>query len=407
MKTSDPPSTDLALWRYGVISELLHRDPAGRTKREVRDDLTQPEYRFPDGELGKISPETLRKWLARFKTGGLAALADQDRCDKGSTLVPLAIIERIRTLREEHPCWTLAVLFRQLIPEKVWNARSPSAAALYRFCRVSGLERKPASPKNFRSFAFSEFGNLWIADFLHGPKLFINKQKRKTYVHFILDDATRFVVSAGVFLHEDVEVLIAELKQAIRCHGIPQRFYSDNGAAYRSKHLRVVGARLQMQMPHTPPYQPEGRGKIERLFRTLREQFLAVTTAKTLVELSRELQEWLAGYHQSLHDTLRCTPLQKRVTAVSVCRRLPEATPVDPLFFMERKCRVYNDGTIRLKRAIFEVPGAPPGKNIIVFYDPTDPKRVWYGETLHPARLLDRERNARRFKRPPARKENL
>lgn len=407
MTESHHPPSDLALWRYGVISQLLHRDPAGRTIQEVLDELARLEYRFPDGRLRKLSPETLRKWLARYRIGGLASLADQDRCDKGRTLVPRPIVERIRTLRENHPRWTLAVLFRQMLQETLWNGRSPSAAALYRFCRASGLERKPCTPSDRRSFAFDEFGSLWIADFLHGPKLFINKQKRKTYVHAILDDATRFVVGAGVFLHEDVEVLIAELKQAVRCHGIPQRFYTDNGAAYRSRHLRIVGARLQIQMPHTPPYQPQGRGKIERFFRTLREQFLAVTTAKTIEELSRELQEWLARYHQSLHDSLGCSPLQKRVTTAAVCRRLPEATPVDLLFFMERRCRVYNDGTIRLRRTILEVPGAPPGGRVTVFYDPANPARVWYGETLQPARLLDRQRNAHRFECPPARKEIL
>ncbi len=405
MKESHHPPTDLALWRYGVISPLLHRDPAGRTIEEVLDELALPQYRLPDGRLHKFSPETFRKWLARYRIGGLASLADQDRCDKGRTMVPSAIVEKIRALRELHPRWTLAVLFRQLLSDNIWNGRSPSAAALYRFCRVSGLERKPVTPEDCRSYGFGEFGCLWIADFLHGPKLFLNKQKRKTYIHAILDDATRFVVAVGVFLHEDVEVLIAELKQAIRCHGIPQRFYTDNGAAYRSRHLRIVGARLQIQMPHTPPYRPQGRGKIERFFRTLREQFLAVTAAKTLEDLSRELQEWVARYHQTLHDSLDCSPLQKRVTTASVCRRLPEATPVDPLFFMERRCRVYNDGTIRLKRAILEVPDATPGGRVTVFYDPTNPTRVWYGETLTPARLLDRLQNARRHQGPPARKD--
>lgn len=405
MTTPHPPTSDLALWRYGIISPLLHRDPDGKTQLEALEELARPEYRFPDGHLQKISSETLRKWLSRFRIGGLASLDDQERCDKGRTLIPAETIERIRSLREEHPRWTLAVLFRRLLEEKVWNGNSPSGASLYRFCRVSGLERKPALEGDRRSFAFEDFGNLWIADFLHGPKLLINKQKRKTYLHVILDDATRYVVAAGVYLQEDVEVLIGELKQAVRCHGIPQRFYSDNGSAYRSRHLRVVGARLRLQMPHTPPYQPQGRGKIERFFRTLREQFLAVTSAKSIQELSRGLQEWLATYHQTLHDSLGCSPLQKRVTTTSVCRRVPESIPIDPLFLMERRCRVYSDCTIRFKRTTLEVPQATPGQRVTIYFDPTDPARVWYGENFQPARILDRHRNAHRFDRPPARKE--
>jgi len=399
------PPTDLALWRYGLISPLLHRDPEGRTAQDVLDGLARTTYLDPDGRSRQLSPETLRKWVSRFRLGGLPALDDQPRSDKGSTQIPEPILERVRSLREDHPRWTLAVLFRQLAVEGAWNGVRPSLAALYRYCRAAGLERKPAGAVDCRSFSFDSFGSLWIADFLHGPRLSIRGQKRKTYLHVIIDDATRYVVAAGVFLHEDVEVLIGELKQAIVCHGIPQRFYTDNGAAYRSRHLRIVGARLAMQMPHTPPYRPQGRGKIERFFRTLREQFLAVTEANALETLRQDLQRWLATYHESRHDALGCSPLQKRVTTESVCRRLPEAAVVEPLFFMERRCRVYHDGTVRLRRRTLEVPGCDPGGRVLVLYDPTQPDRVWYGDPLKLARPLERSANARRFQGPPPRKE--
>lgn len=399
------PPTDLALWRYGLISALLHRDPGGRTVQELLDDAARPTYRDPQGRSRRLSPETLRKWLSRYRVSGLAGLADRKRSDSGATSVPPALIERIRTLRTEHPRWTLAVLFRFLYRENAWNGRTPSAAALYRFCRASGLERKPASPDDCRSFAFEEFGSLWVADFLHGPRVLVGKERRKTYIHVILDDATRFVVAGGIFLRESVDTLIAELKQAVRCHGVPQRFYSDNGAAYRSRHLRVVGGRLQIEMPHTPPYRPQGRGKIERFFRTVREQFLNVTSAHTFEELRQGFQAWISTYHQTLHETLECTPLQKRVCASSVCRVVPEGIPIDPLFFMERRCRVYNDGTVRFRRRSFEVTDCLPGSRVTVFYDPEDSAKIWYGETYQPARPLNRESNARRFMRPPARKE--
>lgn len=397
-----PP--EIALWRYGLISPLLHRDPGGRSLQEVLDDLATAEYRDPVGGVKRLSPETLRKWLTRYRIGGLAALADQERSDKGKSLVPEAVLDRVRALRADHPRWTLAVIFRTLLQEKTWNGITPSAAALYRCCRLQNLERKPA-PANCRSFAFEDFGGLWVADFLHGPRLGIGKQKRKTYLHAILDDASRFVVSAGVFLSEDVENLIAELKRAIRCYGIPQRFYTDNGAAYRSRHLRIVGGRLSIQMPHTPPYRPQGRGKIERFFRTLRDQFLATTNARTIDELRLGLQNWILEYHQTVHETLEVTPLQKRAVLHSVCRLFPETTQIESLFYMERRCRVYNDGTIRFKRRSFEVPEVLPGSRVTILFDPAAPHRVWYGEHLFLARLLDRTANARRFDHPPARKE--
>jgi hypothetical protein len=158
-------------------------------------------------------------------------------------------------------------------------------------------------------------------------------------------------------------------------------------------------------MPHTPPYRPQGRGKIERVFRTIREQFLDTTPARSLEELRQGFQEWLLTYHRTIHEGLGCSPLQKRATVSSVCRILPEGTPVDPLFFMERRCRVYNDRTITFKRIPFEVPECSPGSRVTIFFDPANPTRIWYGDTLQPARPLDRQANAKRFDHPPSRKE--
>lgn len=118
------------------------------------------------------------------------------------------------------------------------------------------------------------------------------------------------------------------------------------------------------------------------------------------------MQNWILEYHQTVHETLSVTPLQKRAVMPSVCRIFPEGTPIEPLFYMERRCRVYNDGTIRFKRRSFEVPEVLPGSRVTIYFDPATPTRVWYGEHFHLARPLDRITNARRFDHPPARKEN-
>jgi hypothetical protein len=67
---------------------------------------------------------------------------------------------------------------------------------------------------------------------------------------------------------------------------------------------------------------------------------------------------------------------------------------------MQRRCRVYNDGTIRLRKKRFEVPGALPGSTIDVFYLPWDPTWVCYGNDRLHARLVDQHANAHRFQHP-------
>ena len=56
--------------------------------------------------------------------------------------------------------------------------------------------------------------------------------------------------------------------------GLPRRLYVDNGSAFRSNALKYACARLGVALLHSRPYIPQGRGKIERFFRTVRMQFL-------------------------------------------------------------------------------------------------------------------------------------
>lgn len=393
---------DLALWRFGIISPLLHREANNSGLGETLAQMARQSYVHPDGKMIELSPETIRKWLYRFNQGGLDALGNKERSDKGRYELPDGLADVVFELRKQHPRWTLALLLSELIKSGHWDGLKPSRSSLYRFARARNLMRDPhlQTTLQHRSFAFEKFGQLWTADFLHGPKLRINSKKRKTYLHAIMDDSSRYVVGAGFYLNEKVESLIEELMTAGRIFGLPQRFYVDNGAAYASRHLKIICARLSMHLIHTPPYQPQGRAKIERFFRTLREQFLARHRFKTLEQMNKELAAYLAEYHQRPHNTLKCPPLAKRLNSENVCRNLPEVADVEALFRMEKCCRVYNDGTIRLKKHSFEVPGCRPNSRVKVYFMPWDLSRVYYGEDMTPAKPLSRTANAKRFQHP-------
>jgi hypothetical protein len=64
---STPDSADLAMWRYGIISILLHRNEDDETLEEVLIRLSSQQYRKPDGRFVLYSPETLRKWFYRYR----------------------------------------------------------------------------------------------------------------------------------------------------------------------------------------------------------------------------------------------------------------------------------------------------------------------------------------------------
>ncbi len=401
MELTDENMT-LAIWRYGIISPLLHQHPDQGRKGELLEEMSRRTFVRDNGEQITLSPETIRKWLARYQQGGLPALADKERCDKGKHNVPETLIDAMTKTRKAHPRWTMTRLFDHLIAEGIWNGQRPSQSTLYRFAKSHNLLRDPHRQpvRSCRSFAFDVFGQLWMADFLHGPKIKQGRHKRKTYLHVILDDSARYVVSGGFYLSEKVESLICDLMAAVRRYGIPQRFYTDNGPCYASRHLKVVCARLGTQLIHTPPYRPQGRGKIERLFRTVRDQFLATDSSKSMDQLNSAFQKWLSAYHLAIHGTLGCPPIKKRLEGGCACRPMPEVADIESLFMMERRCRIYKDGTIRLFKQIYELIDPMPGKRVTVYYTPWDLSCIYYGTFLKPAFRLNMSANAHRFDHP-------
>jgi len=394
---------ELAVWRYGIISILLHRNEE-ETLEEALIGLADRQYRKPDGRFVSYSPETLRKWFYRYRNGGLPALNDTPRKDTGTHgSVPKLISDRLFELRSKHPRWRLSRMLGELIRENLWNMKSPARSTLYRFSQTANLHRDPHLSVHVpaRPFEYEFFGQLWMADFLHGPKIREKGNKRKTYLHAIMDDATRYVVHTGFFTSESTEIMMTELMASIRTHGKPIRFYTDNGACYASKHLKFACANLGIHLIHTPPGKPRGRGKVERFFRSVRDQFLDGENppAHTLEGLNKAFMEWVSSYHKRIHSSLGVSPLQKRLSHQSACNPLPEAVEIEPLFRMKRRCKVYLNNTVRLKRGIYEVMDALPGQRVDVWFMPWNLDMVWYGPEMKPAKPVDLKQNAHRKRR--------
>lgn len=392
---------DLALWRFGILAPLLHREAQGTTQAEMLHQITQKQWVRPDGDPIQLHPDTLRKWLYRYQKRGLAGLKNDDRKDKGKQGLAESLTTALFQLRDAHPRWTVQRLLNETQAQGIWNGQRPSRATLYRFVKTHHLQRDPhRAPPTSRSFAFESFGQLWMADFLHGPKIRDGRQRRKTYLHAILDDASRFIVQAGFYGAETVETLIQEMMLASRRHGLPQRFYTDNGACYSSRHLKLVCARLGIQLIHTPPYRPQGRGKVERFFRTVRDQFLTDQSFHSLTQLNSSFQSWLASYHESVHAALGISPFHQRLQISNCCQSLPEVVEIESLFRMERRCRVYKNGTVRLFNISYEVPDPVMGSRVTVYYLPWDLSTIYVGENAIPIRPLQIYSNAQRFQHP-------
>jgi len=397
MKTPRQPHQGIQLWRYGIISEFLHGDSSGKTLGERLAVASGKQWIHPDGRFKRLSADTLRHWIYRYRKSGLDGLGDQTRSDNGSSDIPDAIRKRFRTLREENPHFTTERVLRMLTEEGSWKGSECSRSAFYRYTREQGLGRVPtgaAPARDSRAFEFSEFGQMWTADFLHGPCVRMGKTRKKTYLFAIIDDASRYIVHAKFYWSEGVESMLDGLAFAIRRFGVPHKFYTDNGSAFRSDHLKIVAGRLAMHIPHTPPYRPQGRGKIERFFRTVRDQWLPTEDVVSRESLNDQLAKWLDHYHHSIHDSLKASPLARRLAIPKAVREVPEVQDLERKFRMHATRLVNRNGTVSLEGRLYDVHGAVPGQRMDISYLPWDLKEIWVGHEMTPTKLVDLAKNA-------------
>ena len=275
----DDKPEKLALFRYGLIAPLvLETLPRGELTRRAQE-IAARLYDIPHSTRRQVSVDTLLEWALSYRRNGLPALTPQPRLDRGQTraVTPetAALIER---LKRENPHRTGSALLRELAPANEQDKTGGlSASTLYRFLRARGLtERqllldKATAHKKYEA----EFANqTWQSDMLFGP--WVQRSgggKMQVFLQATLDDASRLIPHAQFYPNQGLDSFLDCLRQAIAARGIPTRLYMDNAKIYRSPQLARIAASIGILIIHTPPYQPEGRGKIERFFRSVREQF--------------------------------------------------------------------------------------------------------------------------------------
>lgn len=101
-----------------------------------------------------------------------------------------------------------------------------------------------------------------------------------------IDDHSRTLTGYRWGHSEDTLALSAALRAGLASRGIPKIAYLDNGAAYVDAWLLRACGKLGIRLVHATPNRPQGKGKIERFFRTVRDQFLVEITDSAAAELN-------------------------------------------------------------------------------------------------------------------------
>ncbi len=370
----------VALFRYGLIADLLHLPPGHRRLQAQLREKADREYEIPGSARRRVAAETLRDWLYAYRRGGFDALKPRPRRDIGQArALPQAVADQLCALKEAHPAFSVAMLIatarqQQLVPPEIVLA----PATVHRLLSRQGLMARPTTEpttKDRRRFAFDTPNELWMSDVMHGPSVLDpdDRRRHKTYLIALLDDATRIIPAAAFARSETVAAFLPVFERAIRRRGLPKRCFVDNGAAYRSRHLALVCAKLGVTLIHARPFQPQAKGKLERWFRTVRGQLLPTLTdadTRDLEALNRRLWAWIEEeYHYAPHRGLAgVTPIDRWATT-SAHIQLP-TSDLSEVFLFEEKRKVQQDRTVSLHGVAYEVDAALVGETVTLRYDP-------------------------------------
>ena len=81
---SDPDTEHrhaVALFRYGLIAELIHLEPGSGLYQRIRE-KADAEHTIPGSTRTRVAAETIRDWLKRYRAGGFDALMPKLRADR-------------------------------------------------------------------------------------------------------------------------------------------------------------------------------------------------------------------------------------------------------------------------------------------------------------------------------------
>jgi putative transposase len=376
----------VGLFRYALIREAA--DPQLSTKQRGRlvRGLAEREHRGPFGGPVRVSRATIDRWIRDWRAGGFDALVPTPR--RVSPRTPGEVLDLAAALKREAPGRTAAQVAAILRAHAGW---APTERTLQRHFARLELNTRPdgSPPRVFGRFEADAPNLLWTGDALHGPTI----AGRKAILFAFLDDHSRLLVGHRWAHREDTVQLAAALRGALAARGVPASIYVDNGSAFVDKQLLRACASLGIRLIHSKPGQPAGRGKIERLFRTVRDQFLVEigtgTEIADLVELNTRFTAWVETvYHRRPHSETGHTPLQRWSAATPTSAAAPTLPPPAQLreaFLWAEHRTVTKTATVSLHGNTYQVDAALVGRRVELVFDPFDLTEIevrWHGRPM-------------------------
>ena len=373
---------EVASFRFSIIHDFIGSNKLEYGEQEkLLTEKCARRWTIPHSPRTSIGKSTILSWIKAYMEGGrrIQSLYPQGRSDNGKArrYDKETCLTLIR-LRKEMPSLTVPHFIKEVKAREVLPADIElKQTTLYRFFHQEGImTEKPFPGVDRRKFEAELPNDMWQCDVMHGPKVDNGGQRRrKTYLIAFIDDHSRLITHGEFFLAESLACFIQAFEQALLIRGLPRKLYVDNGAAFRSKQLEFTCASLGIALIHAKPYTPQGKGKIERFFRTVRSQFLPCFKGASLEDINETFDFWLRqDYHQRHHSSTGESPFKRFTSNMECIRCAPRDLPDH--FRKTVRRRVNKDRTVTINNRLFEAPVDLIGKRVELLYHENKPEQV-------------------------------
>jgi len=244
-----------------------------------------------------ISDRTVRSIMQNYKEFGWDGLKDH-KGGRPETILNQSAVAIILDIRQRYRYGACHI--EQILRRKGFAiSHRQIEKVLVRNGLVTPNLKKQKSRKWVR-YELPNPNDLWHTDWSQDP--FTGKN-----ISVYIDDRTRLITCYGIFNRQTTENSLAQLYLGIAKYGKPKAIMSDHGTQYYTNHpranqenhkfratLNVLGIKHSL----APVNRPQTNGKVERFFRTYKEEYIT-GTFKSIDEFFKHYNE--VRLHMSLH----------------------------------------------------------------------------------------------------------
>ena len=384
---------EIALKRYGSIAPLISGNiDSYKSKSDY--------FRSVASSIG-VHPHTIQRWYSRYLKEGFDGLMPKSRSDQHHyRKLDKDTKDQIIYLLSEYPRLPATMVYQKLLETNTIVAKDVSLSTVNRFVQEYKKSKGFGPLKDMKRYEREHINEVWCGDSSVGPYLKVDGKKQRTYIIALIDDASRMIVGIDIFFNDNFVNLMCVIRGAVIKYGKPKTFNFDNGSNYRSTQMNLLAARIGTVIHYNPARTPTGKAKIERWFRTMKDQWmsqLCMTDYKSLDELRKSLFMFVQEYNQRVHSSLNGkSPMERFFSESTLIIRMNE-NEIERSFLLEIERKVSNDSVIVIDEKEYEVNYKYQGQRLLIRYSP-DLKKVYVVDSIskemEPIELLDKNKNS-------------